>query len=168
MKTLYQKPLGCIVRRLALVCIVGLVSPAQATKFSTFQLITLENSEDLSIRGDAYPGKIAFANRTSKSLCVDFKILDGQGNVLRYSKNRVHIPAQRTDLAVTGPGDNARSIRMALELGARAPCGPSSSIGYQLGNIVPGSVDSLISAPIRVDARSWSGNSRDVLIEINP
>jgi hypothetical protein len=145
--------------------LLGVWSTAQATSFAQFQLYTGQNGEDLSVSADAYPGKIAIVNYRNESVCVNFKILDAQNQVLRYSKLRVHIPAKRTDLALTGPGDNATSVRMAVQVGASAPCGPSSSLGAQLF-ISPGNVGG--NGPVEFNASTWNSKTRDILIEIKP
>jgi hypothetical protein len=166
MKTHNTRPaiFGCLTTYLCLTLSMG-ATAAHATQFSTFQLITVTNWESVNLRDDAYPGKIAIANRSNQPLCIDFKILDGQNKVLRYSKLRVPIPAGRTDLTIIGPGDNARRIHMHVDVGARPPCGASSDRGFFF-NISPGEVTQHSWPPVNFDASRWGGAKRDVQIDV--
>ena len=145
--------------------LMGTCGTAQATQFSTFQLYTGVSGDDLSVRADAYPGKIGFINHRNESVCVNFQIVDGQKQVLRYSKIRFHIPPKRSDLALTRPGQNAKSIEMTIQVGAPTPCGNFSWLGAALF-IAPGSSGEV--GNIRFDATNWNDKTRDILIEIKP
>jgi hypothetical protein len=157
---------ACLTTTLTLTLTLSLGTPAaHATTFATFQLVTLETGESVALRPDAYPGKVSIANRSNQPLCIDYKILDAQANVLHYSKLRVPIPAGRTDLAIRGPGENARRILMSIDVGVRPPCGPSSNKGYLL-DISPNVVRNNTWHPVGFDASRWSGNQRDVLVDV--
>jgi hypothetical protein len=133
---------------------------AQATQFATFQLFGDQHS------GDAYPGKIAFINHRNESICVNFQILNDQNQVLRDAKVGIRIPAMRSDLVMTGPGEKARLIRMAILVGNNTPC-VSTWLGWKF-SISPGDFHDTPSFKVKFDARTWNDKSRDILIEIKP
>lgn len=151
--------------RIILLILTGMWSTAQATQFSTFQLYTGTSGDNVSVKDDAYPGTISFINHRNESACVNFQIVDGKRQVLRYSHLRFHIPPKRSDLALTGPGDNAKSIEMTIQVGASAPCGRFSWLGTALF-IDPGAAKDL--GNIKFDARNWNNKTRNIVIEIKP
>jgi hypothetical protein len=141
-------------------CVVSTV--ASATMFSSF--LQYESGQDALIRGDGYPGQMKLVNHRNEAICVYFRYKNDQGEVLRLSKMGNKIPANRQDLAVTGPGVNARSLEIAIDR-AQDRCGSFTEndsrpmLGVRAGEVKNGN-------RFEVDARTWSGNSRDITIHI--
>lgn len=138
-------------------------SLASATSFSTF--LQYETATDALIRGDGYPGRMKLLNARRDPVCVYFRYKNEQGEVLRLSKVGNRIPGARLDLAVTGPGLNARSLEVAVEYAQRDVCGSfGENDGRSVTIVRQGEAKN--GNGFEVDARSWSGNSRDITVHI--
>jgi hypothetical protein len=150
---------GAAALALGLTCI-----PASATSFSAFVEHNLGNV-DVLVNGDGYPGRMKLLNRRGNNVCVYFRFLDQNNQVLRLSPTGAKVPAGREDLSVTGPGVNARRLEIHVEAQPWA-CGRferAAQIG--LTSVAPGEVKKSAFG-FEVDARSWSGNSRDITVHI--
>lgn len=135
---------------------------ASATSFSAF--VEHDSGHDSLIRGDGYPGQMKILNYRTEPVCLYFRYKNDQGEVLRLSKIGNKIPANRQDLTVNGPGVNARSLEVAVNQGNNQ-CGRLQETDNRpMLTIRAGEFKN--SNGFNVDARTWSGSSRDITINI--
>lgn len=153
-------PLGAFALTLAF----SLASPpASATLFMAF----LEHSADFDVmlKGDGYPGRMKLLNHRNRGACVYFRYLDDANEVLRLSPIGARVPAGNQNLGVTGPGVNARRLDILVGEPQGNLCGRFAQVADQgLLSVRSGEVKQ--GSGFEVDARSWSGNSRDITVHI--
>jgi hypothetical protein len=147
--------------------ILGLLAtslPSQAITFSSFVDLRAEFSTDYG-GGDGYPGRMQLLNHTNRANCVFVRFRDANGTVLRLSLVGKQIAAGRKDLAVKGPGESSRSVEVFTAEPHSSGCGRISGFPSDYGTTVrPGEIKQ--GRGIEVDARSWSGNSRDITVNL--
>lgn len=141
-------------------CLTGTLT--SATSFSSF--IEYENPGNSLIRGDGYPGQMKILNYRTEPVCLYFRYKNDQGEVLRLSKIGNKIPANRQDLTVKGPGVNARSLEVAVNHGNNQ-CGQLQETDNRPMLVIRAG-EFKNSNGFDVDARTWSGSSRDITINI--
>lgn len=138
-------------------------APASATLFAAF--VEHEPGFDAQLRGDGYPGRMKLLNQRGSSACVYFRYLDDQNQPLRVSPTGAKVPAGRQDLSVTGPGVNSRRLEVHVGAPQNEWCGRFTQIPSQ--NFISVSAGEVKQGGgYEVDARTWSGNSRDITVRI--
>lgn len=159
-----QRRFGRSVLRQGAACLLSLcLMPAGATSFSAF--VEFPNDQNTLLRGDGYPGQMRLLNHRGYDVCVYFRYKNAQGDVLRLSKVGNRIPASRQDLSVTGPGENSRSLEIAIDSAYQGRCGSlGESDGRRMVVVRAGEVQQ--GPAFEVDARSWSGSRRDITVHI--